>query len=136
MARKDSSDRRQPGGHLTADNASPGHRGPGLGLLAASIALGLMSAPALAETSPDFRPDPAMQAAGNEQLDLTFDDAVQRTLSQNAAMDLSQARIAEARAAIEQASGNLLPTLDLSFGVMGSNNPLNVFGMKLQQEQA
>ncbi|MFP4640380.1 MAG: TolC family protein, partial [Guyparkeria sp.] len=34
------------------------------------------------------------------------------------------------------ANGNLLPTLDLSFGVTGSNNPLNVFGMKLQQEQA
>ncbi len=107
-----------------------------MGLLAASIALGSVCAPVAAETSPDFRPDPSMQAAGGEQLDLSFDNAVQRTLSQNAAMDLSQARIAEARAAIEQASGNLLPTLDLSFGVMGSNNPLNVFGMKLQQEQA
>ena len=71
-----------------------------------------------------------------QALVLPFDEAVERTLSQNAAVDLSQARIAEARAAIEQANGNLLPTLDLSFGVMGSNNPLNVFGMKLQQKQA
>lgn len=71
-----------------------------------------------------------------QALVLPFAEAVERTLSQNAAVDLSQARIAEARAAIEQANGNLLPTLDLSFSVMGSNNPLNVFGMKLQQEQA
>ncbi|HSH84467.1 MAG TPA: TolC family protein [Guyparkeria sp.] len=74
--------------------------------------------------------------APEQTLFLSFDDAVERTLNQNAAMDLSQAHIAEARAAIEQASGNLLPTLDLSFGVMGTDNPLNVFGMKLQQEQA
>ncbi|MFN2381331.1 MAG: TolC family protein, partial [Guyparkeria sp.] len=73
---------------------------------------------------------------GQQALPLPFDQAVKLTLSQNAAVDLSQARIAEARAAIDQANGNLLPTLDLSFGVMGSNNPLNVFGMKLQQEQA
>ncbi|MBN2873369.1 MAG: TolC family protein [Halothiobacillaceae bacterium] len=78
---------------------------------------------------------PAAEAPGRA-LHLSFAEAMKRTLSQNPAMDLSQARIAEARAAIEQANGNLLPTLDLSFGVMGSNNPLNVFGMKLQQEQA
>ncbi len=76
------------------------------------------------------------QAESRQALALPFNEAVERTLNQNAAVDISQARIDEARAAIEQANGNLLPTLDLSFGVTGSNNPLNVFGMKLQQEQA
>lgn len=94
----------------------------------------LWSASVGAAGTPDFRPPPADDAG--EALSLAFDEAVERTLTQNAAIDVSQARIAEARAAIEQANGNLLPTLDLSFGVMGSNNPLNVFGMKLQQEQA
>lgn len=80
--------------------------------------------------------DSASGTTAGRTLHLSFSDAIDRTLSQNAAVDLSQARIAQAQAAIEQANGNLLPTLDLSFGVMASNNPLNVFGMKLQQEQA
>ena len=113
--------------------------------LAAAIAV-LAAAPlagvaATSEAQPTFTASAADTSAGSgdvggEMLTLSFSDAVERTLSQNAAMDLSQARINEARAAIEQANGNLLPTLDLSFGVMASNNPLNVFGMKLQQEQA
>lgn len=116
---------------------------PGPRLLPTVIALALtlggqaMTSQALAvETEAvDFT---AETPAGDSRqaLTLPFNEAVERTLNQNAAVDLSQARIAEARAAIEQANGNLLPTLDLSFGVMGSNNPLNVFGMKLQQEQA
>ncbi|MGM0690706.1 MAG: TolC family protein, partial [Pseudomonadota bacterium] len=107
-------------------------------LLPAFIAVALSmagQAMAIENETVDFSSD---KPASTDQhaLTLPFAEAVDRTLSQNAAVDLSQARIAEARAAIEQANGNLLPTLDLSFGVMGSNNPLNVFGMKLQQEQA
>ncbi|MFW6322017.1 MAG: TolC family protein [Guyparkeria sp.] len=132
MARKDPTDRK-----LTGERSTTGHarRGPAIGLLAASLMVGLSPGPVFAEPSPDFSPI-ATETGSQEQLRLTFVEAVERTLSQNAAIDLSQARIAEARAAIEQANGNLLPTLDLSFGVTGSNNPLNVFGMKLQQEQA
>ncbi len=106
--------------------------------LSTAIVLALaMAGPAMAAENEavDFSADtPAGE--NREPITLPFSDAVERTLSQNAARDLSQARIAEAQAAIEQAQGNLLPTLDLSFSVMGSNNPLNVFGMKLQQEQA
>jgi len=109
-------------------------RAPTLGLLAASILLGLSTTPTAAQSSDQLDLSPA--AVDDQQLRLTFSEAVGRTLSQNPALGVSQARIAEARAAIEQAGGNLLPTLDLSFSVMGSNNPLNVFGMKLQQEQA
>ncbi|KTG15977.1 hypothetical protein AUR63_05880 [Guyparkeria sp. XI15] len=110
----------------------------GIALLAATPLAGWAAS---GDTQPTFTSASADAAAtgGPEaaaSLDLSFSEAVERTLSQNAAMDLSQARIDEARAAIEQANGNLLPTLDLSFGVMASNNPLNVFGMKLQQEQA
>lgn len=109
-------------------------RGPRLGALAASVVLALSTTPGMAAPSGEI--DLAPAAASDQQLRLTFSEAVDRTLSQNPARGVSQARIAEARAAIEQASGNLLPTLDLSFSVMGSDNPLNVFGMKLQQEQA
>jgi outer membrane protein TolC len=125
MARNLPSDRHRPGGL---------RRGPRRGALAASIVLALSTAPGMAAPSGPFDPTPA--AASDQQLRLTFSEAVERTLSQNPARDLSQARIAEARAAIEQANGNLLPTLDLSFSVMGSDNPLNVFGMKLQQREA
>ena len=110
--------------------------------LAAAVAflaaVPLAEGAAVADSQPMFTASKTdtTAAQGGETLALTFAEAVDRTLSQNAAMDLSQARIDEARAAIEQASGSLLPTLDLSFGVMASNNPLNVFGMKLQQEQA
>lgn len=107
-------------------------------LLSAAIILALsVSGHAMASESDSITFTADTPATVSQRaLTLPFDAAVERTLSQNAAVDLSQARIAEARAAIEQANGNLLPTLDLSFGVMGSNNPLNVFGMKLQQEQA
>ncbi|MDG4867793.1 TolC family protein [Guyparkeria sp. 1SP6A2] len=116
-----------------APAAKRGRSRAAAGALIAPLLATLWSAPVGAAGNPDFRPAPNDTT---EALSLEFDEAVKRTLTQNAAIDVSQARIAEARAAIEQANGNLLPTLDLSFGVMGTNNPLNVFGMKLQQEQA
>ena len=127
-------------GQTTFHPAGPSGHHRSLTAVAAALAL-TMAAPvsAWAQSAAD---NPRFTAAtdrgqtANEPITLSFSKAIERTLSQNSAMDLSQARIAEARAAIEQANGNLLPTLDLSFGVMASNNPLNVFGMKLQQEQA
>ena len=118
------------------DRPRPGtpRRLPRLGALAASVVLGLTAAPAMAAPAGEL--DLAPASVDDQQLRLTFSEAVGRTLSQNPALGVSQARINEARAAIEQAGGNLLPTLDLSFSVMGSNNPLNVFGMKLQQREA
>jgi outer membrane protein TolC len=67
---------------------------------------------------------------------LSIQQAIQNALTQNPMMQQSQAMIDEAKGAIQEASGNRLPQLDLSFGGMASNNALNVFGMKLNQGQA
>ncbi|MDD3576040.1 MAG: TolC family protein [Halothiobacillus sp.] len=67
---------------------------------------------------------------------LSIQQAIQNALTQNPMMQQSQAMIDQAQGAIQEASGNRLPQLDLSFGGMASNNALNVFGMKLNQGQA
>jgi len=67
---------------------------------------------------------------------LSIRDAIHQALNRNPAMHQSQARVAQAQGAVTEAKGHLLPKLDLSFTGMASNNPLNVFGMKLNQEQA
>lgn len=67
---------------------------------------------------------------------LSIQQAIHNALTQNPMMQQSQAMIDQARGAIQEANGNRLPQLDLSFGGMASNNALNVFGMKLNQGQA
>ncbi|WP_407274985.1 TolC family protein [Halothiobacillus sp. DCM-1] len=67
---------------------------------------------------------------------LTVAQAIEHALTQNPMMQQTRARIAEAQGAIQEADGSRLPRLDLSFGAMGSNNALNVFGMKLNQGRA
>lgn len=67
---------------------------------------------------------------------LTPIDAYRMTLAQTPAMIAARAGVAEARGAVRQARGHLLPKLGLSFTASGSDNPLNVFGMKLQQRRA
>lgn len=59
-----------------------------------------------------------------------------RALQQAPQLVESQARVAEAHGAVREAKGHLLPKLNLSATASGSNNPLNVFGMKLQQRRA
>ncbi len=87
-----------------------------------------------AESTPLAATAPAHTQAA--PLSLSIKDAIDQALRQNPSMHLSQARIAQAQGAVDQASGNLLPKLDLSFTGMASDNPLNVFGMKLNQRQA
>lgn len=72
----------------------------------------------------------------SQPISLGFAEAVERTMNANPARDISQAQIDQAQAARDQAQGNLLPSLELSIGISASNNPLNVFGMKLNQRQA
>jgi RND family efflux transporter MFP subunit len=48
----------------------------------------------------------------------------------------ARARVAEAQGALKAARGQLLPKLQGSLGATGSNNALNVFGMKLNQGKA
>lgn len=64
---------------------------------------------------------------------LTFDQAWQQALQQTPEMLKSRAQIAEAQGAVEAARGHLLPKLQASLTGSGSNNGLNVFGMKLNQ---
>lgn len=65
-----------------------------------------------------------------------FKTSVETTLAQNPQREVSSARIEQAQAAVKQATNSRLPQLNLSFQVSRSDNPLNVFGMKLQQRQA
>lgn len=67
---------------------------------------------------------------------LTPVEAYRMALAQTPAMIEARARLAEAHGAVREAKGNLLPKLGLSFAASGSDNPLNVFGMKLQQRRA
>ncbi|AEG32165.1 TolC family protein [Thiomicrospira cyclica] len=65
-----------------------------------------------------------------------FSESVNQTLSQNPQRDVTAAQIDQAQAALSQAEHGRMPRFNLSFGVTHSNNPLNVFGMKLQQRNA
>lgn len=67
---------------------------------------------------------------------LTFDQALRATLRQAPAMLAANSKKAMLKGALRQARGNLLPKLNASFTGMGSNNALNVFGMKLNQRVA
>lgn len=78
----------------------------------------------------------AKDAIAKDAPGLTVQQAIHNALTQNPMMQQSQAMIEQAQGAIQEASGNRLPQLDLSFGGMASNNALNVFGMKLNQGQA
>ena len=64
---------------------------------------------------------------------LTFDQTWRQALQQTPEMLKSRAQIAEAQGAVEAARGHLLPKLQASLTGSGSNNGLNVFGMKLNQ---
>ena len=91
----------------------------------------------VAQAEPSSRPALApLSTANSPSKGLTIADAIELALSQNPMMQQAHARIAEAEGAIQEANGNRLPKLDLSFGAMGSNNALNVFGMKLNQGRA
>ncbi|MEJ2059786.1 MAG: TolC family protein [Gammaproteobacteria bacterium] len=67
---------------------------------------------------------------------LGFTEAVQMALQQTPEMMLARAKLTEARGGLKEARGHGLPSLTLSEAGMGSDNALNVFGMKLNQRQA
>ncbi len=78
----------------------------------------------------------ALVWAEQKQCVLTFAEANQLALQQNPQMLLSRAKITEAQGAVQQARGYLLPKLHASYSASGSDNGLNVLGMKLNQGQA
>ena len=62
-----------------------------------------------------------------------FKKCVESALNQNPEMDVSLARIQQAESALGKAEASRLPQITLSMTGSSSDNPLNVFGMKLQQ---
>ena len=74
------------------------------------------------------------QAAQAETLD--FQQCVERALSQNPDMEVSQAQIDQAQAAVREAKANHLPKVNLSMTGTYTNDALNAFGLKLGQRQA
>ncbi|MBN2679830.1 TolC family protein [Acidithiobacillus montserratensis] len=67
---------------------------------------------------------------------LDFNQCVTLALKQNPQMLAAKAQQAEAKGAVSEARGHLLPKLNASFSASQSNNALTVFGMKLSQRQA
>ena len=65
-----------------------------------------------------------------------FKACVDTALSQNPEMEVSEARIQQAQAALSKAESSRMPQITLSLTGSRSDNALNVFGMKLQQRQA
>jgi len=70
------------------------------------------------------------------QRSMTFSEVWQAALEQTPEMLLARARIGEAEAAVATARGHLLPRLSASYTGSATDNPLNVFGMKLTQGEA
>lgn len=75
-------------------------------------------------------------AAPPPSVQLSFAEAWQAALKQTPEMLLSRARLAEAQGAVTAAYGHLLPNLQASYRVSGSDSGLNAFGMKLNQGRA
>lgn len=67
---------------------------------------------------------------------LSFQQCVERALKQNPEIEISQAQIEQAQAAVRQAEANHLPRVNLSLTGTYTNDPLNAFGLKLAQRQA
>ncbi|GKT12642.1 MAG: outer membrane protein [Thiomicrorhabdus sp.] len=65
---------------------------------------------------------------------LDFKMCVDQVLSQNPEMDVSSARIQQAKFALGKAESSRLPQINFSITAANSNNALSVFGMKLQQQ--
>ncbi|HUM98865.1 MAG: hypothetical protein B7X12_01855 [Halothiobacillus sp. 20-53-49] len=97
------------------------------------ILAGVGLSPAEATTLP---PLAANDLSTPSTINLGIQQAIEQALTQNPMLQQSQAMIDQAKGAIQEANGNRLPQLDLSFGAMASNNALNVFGMKLNQGAA
>ncbi len=67
---------------------------------------------------------------------LSFDQAVQRALTQNPDIAVAGAQIGQARAAVRQSEGARLPKLTASLNATRTDDALNAFGLKLSQRNA
>jgi len=64
---------------------------------------------------------------------LSLDDAIQFAVQQNKQIAMSKADVAIANANYKQSDAIWLPQVNMSYTAYSTNNPLNVFGFKLQQ---
>lgn len=76
----------------------------------------------------------AAQVAQAEKLDLR--QCIAQALAQNPSLMMSASRIEQAQAAIDRSKSSYLPKISTSITASRSNDPLNVFGMKLVQQNA
>lgn len=75
-----------------------------------------------------------VQTAQAEKLDLR--QCIAQALAQNPSLMASASRIEQAQAAIDRSKSSYLPKISTSITASRSNDPLNVFGMKLMQQNA
>lgn len=66
----------------------------------------------------------------------TFAEAVKAAVEGNPEMKVAKARMMQAESALGKANASEMPQINFSITGSYSNNPLNVFGMKLSQRQA
>jgi len=67
---------------------------------------------------------------------LSFERCAEIALGQNPDMEIGQAQIAQAQAAVRQAEANHMPKVNLSMTGTYTNDALNAFGLKLGQRNA
>ncbi|MCL4410101.1 MAG: TolC family protein, partial [Gammaproteobacteria bacterium] len=73
-----------------------------------------------------------VQTAQAEQLNLR--QCIAQALAQNPSLMASASRIEQAQAAIDRSQRSYLPKISTSIAASRSNDPLNVFGMKLMRQ--
>jgi outer membrane protein TolC len=69
-----------------------------------------------------------------EAVPLTLQDALDATLSNNKEITMAALDEESAAARFKQTNAVFLPQINLSYAAMSTNNPLNAFGFKLQQQ--
>ncbi len=77
---------------------------------------------------------PAVLTAQSPSQPLTIEEAVDSALANNREISLAQLDEKIAAAKLKETKAIFLPQVDLSYTALSTNNPLNVFGFKLQQQ--
>jgi outer membrane protein TolC len=72
--------------------------------------------------------------AQEKEIAITLEESVQASLKHNPILKMAEADMRMREASVTQSKAFFLPGLDVSYGGFYTNNPLNAFGFKLQQE--
>src|SRR5688572_9353838 len=76
----------------------------------------------------------ALPLMAQELLSLSFEEALSTALKNNKEIIMASLDEQRADATFKQTNAVFLPQVRVSYTAMGSNNPLNAFGFKLQQQ--